>query len=396
MLFAATAISLLGNQLTSLAIPWLVLTTIGGAFDTGVVGVAIVLPAVIGAVAGGVVIDRLGSRETSVVADLASGLAVVAIPVAAAAVGLSLPLLFVLAFAGALLDAPGATARQVMLPDLAERAAMPLERANGILETVTNLSFLMGPLIAGAVIVVAGATTALWIDGATFAVSALMVFLWIPRSPRAATTEGPADVSLGVRLVARDPVLRALVLVCVVANFVGTPLFVVILPALALAEKGGAGSLGLMLAAFGGGMVAGSIAFGIRGERLPRRWVLAVGFALTGLGFAGGAFDAPFPILLGSLALAGLATGPINPLAFTLMQERVPADLRGRAFGALLGGIFLAAPIGMLFMGEITRVGGPELALGVVAAGFVLVGAVIAVRGEFRDLESPSAPAGAD
>ena len=389
-LFAAAAISLVGNQLTALAIPWLVLTTIGTAFDTGVIGVAIVLPAVIGAIAGGVVIDRLGSRETSIVADLASAIAVAAVPITAVTLGLSLPLLFVLAFAGALLDAPGATARQVMLPDLAERAAMPLERANGILETITNLSFLFGPLIAGAVIVVAGVRTALWIDAATFVVSALVVFLWIPRPPRAATSEGPADVSLGIRLVARDPVLRALVLVCVLANFVGTPLFVVILPALALAEPGGAGSLGLMLAAFGGGLVAGSVGFGIRGDRLPRRWVLAGGFAVTGLGFAGGAFDVPLPFLLGALALAGLASGPINPLAFTLMQERVPAGLRGRAFGALLGGIFLGAPVGMLVMGELTRTGGPELAMAVAAVGFLAVGAAIAVRREFRDLEFSS------
>src|SRR5690349_17477693 len=102
-LWAASAISLVGNQLTALALPWLVLTSLGTPIDAGIVGAAIVLPAVFGALGGGVLIDRVGPRRTSVVADVFSAAAVAAIPIAALTVGLGLPLLVLLAFAGALL-----------------------------------------------------------------------------------------------------------------------------------------------------------------------------------------------------------------------------------------------------------------------------------------------------
>ena len=86
--------------------------------------------------------------------------------------------------------------------------------------------------------------------------------------------------------------------------------------------------------------------------------------------------------------VAGLtASGPINPIAFTVMQERVPPEKRGRVFGAILGGVIIAAPIGMLVMGEITARWSPGVSLALAGLGFVAVGLVIVVRREFRELE---------
>ncbi|HEV2005107.1 MAG TPA: MFS transporter, partial [Candidatus Limnocylindrales bacterium] len=163
-LFGASGISLIGNQLTAVVLPWLVLTSLGTTFDAGLVGAAVVLPGVIGAIAGGVIADRLGSRVTSILADLASAVAIAAIPILAVTVGLSIPLLATLAFAGALMDAPGATARLVLVPDLADQAGMPRERANGLFQSVENASLLIGPLLAGVAIVALGPVNALWID----------------------------------------------------------------------------------------------------------------------------------------------------------------------------------------------------------------------------------------
>src|SRR5262245_39851577 len=60
----------------------------------------------------------------SIVADLASAAAVAAIPLLHATVGLELWELLLLVFLGALLDAPGATARVSLFPDLVERAGV--------------------------------------------------------------------------------------------------------------------------------------------------------------------------------------------------------------------------------------------------------------------------------
>ena len=119
-----------------------------------------------------------------------------------------------------------------------------------------------------------------------------------------------------------------------------------------------------MLAAFGGGMVAGALGIGAFAGRVGRRAALIAGFAGTGLALVAASFVQALPILLAVLAAGGVATGLINPIAFTIMQERVPAATRGRVFGAVLGGVLVAAPIGMIALGSLAdaQVGrGPRL-----------------------------------
>ena len=362
------------------------LTTLGTPIDAGVVGAAIVLPAVFGALAGGVVIDRIGPRRTSVAADVLSGAAVVAIPIAAATIGLGLPLVVGLAFAGALLDSPGQTARQVILPDLAVRAGVRLEKANASFQTIENAALLIGPAVAGLIIVALGPLGALWIDGATFVVSATAIRVLIP-DIRPTPGDGPADLGAGLRAVARDPVLRMLTVAAAGANLVGTPIFVVVLPSLAAESGDSAAVLGAMVAAFGAGLVAGSVAYGVLGGRIRRRLVLVAAFSGNGVALLAASAAPSLPILLASLALAGLAAGPINPLAFTIMQERVPAATRGRVFGAVLGGVLVAAPVGMLGIGALADARGARSALFVSGLTFVAIAAALAILRASRDLE---------
>jgi MFS family permease len=386
-LCVATAISLIGNELTAIALPWLVLTSLGTPFDAGLVGAAVVLPAVIGALGGGVVVDRLGGRRTSIAADVTSAVAVAAIPISAMTIGLSVPVIVVLAFAGALLDAPGVTARQVLVPEVAEPAAIPLDRANAILWSVQNISFMVGPIAAGLVIVAVGPVNALWIDAASFMVSAGIVALAIPATRIREATEAVADVLAGVRFVTRDALLGAMTLVAAVANFVGTPLFAVLLPAFALGSSVDAGALGVLLGAYAAGTVVGSIGYGIAASRLARRRVLVLGFVGTGLGIGVVALGPPIPIAIAALLLAGVSTGPVNPIAFTVMQERIPPPVRGRAFGAILGGVLVAAPVGMIVLGALTEARGPQAGLAVTGAAFVGVGVVVALWPRFREID---------
>src|SRR5919106_3048782 len=131
-LFVADSISLVGNVVAQLAIPWFVLVTTGSAALTGLAVFFNFLPVVLAGFFGGVVVDRLGFRTTSVLADLASAGAVAAIPLLHSTVGIQLWQLLALVFVGALLDAPGATARAALFPDVVELARTPIERAAGV------------------------------------------------------------------------------------------------------------------------------------------------------------------------------------------------------------------------------------------------------------------------
>src|SRR3954454_18451436 len=79
-LLCANAISLVGSQFTLLAVPWFVLQTTGSATKTGFTGFFSLLPFMIGGAFGGVLVDRLGFRRTSILADFGCGLMIGLVP----------------------------------------------------------------------------------------------------------------------------------------------------------------------------------------------------------------------------------------------------------------------------------------------------------------------------
>ena len=175
-LFIANAISLVGNVLATIAIPWFVLQTTGSAAQTGITGFFTILPVVIAGFLGGTLIDRMGYRRTSIIADIASGVTVALIPLLHFTIGLQFWQLMVLVFFGSLLDAPGSTARDALLPELAEQAGMPLERATSLAHVVERGARLVGAPLAGLLIAFMGTANVLWLDAGSFAISAALVW----------------------------------------------------------------------------------------------------------------------------------------------------------------------------------------------------------------------------
>lgn len=179
-LIGANAVSLLGNVVASIAIPWFALVTTGSPAKTGLAAFAAAAPLVAGALFGGPVADRMGARRASVLSDLASGFAIAGIPVLHAAGALEFWSLLALAFAGALFDAPGQASRQALVPELSEQAGMPLERANSLLRATEHVGYVLGAPLAGGLIAALGAPAALWVDAASFGLSAGAVAVAVP------------------------------------------------------------------------------------------------------------------------------------------------------------------------------------------------------------------------
>jgi MFS family permease len=175
-LFAANAISLVGNVFSTIAIPWFVLQTTGSAARTGITGFFTILPVVLAGFFGGTLIDRLGYKRTSIISDLASGVTTAMIPVLHFTIGLEFWQLMVLVFLGALLDAPGNTAREALLPELAKQAGMPLERATSLIHVIERGSRLVGAPLAGFLIGIMGTENVLGLDVVSFFVSAGIIW----------------------------------------------------------------------------------------------------------------------------------------------------------------------------------------------------------------------------
>jgi MFS family permease len=370
-LFVADSISLVGNVVAQLAIPWFVLVETGSPTLTGLAVFFNFLPVVLAGFFGGVIVDRLGFRTTSVVADLASAAAVAAIPLLHSTVGIELWQLMTLVFVGALLDAPGATARMALFPDLVERADVGMERASGIRGGIQQGSLLVGGPIGGVLVAELGATSALWLDAASFLVSAALITALVPRAkPAAVETEAPgrylAELAEGLHFIWSHRLLRAIVLTVLITNLLDAP-FPVVMPVFALEAFGSAADLGLMYGVFGGAALIGALTFSAVGHRLPRRLTFLFCFATVPIVYLTMATLPSLPVALAALALVGLAAGPINPLLLTVEYEIVPTRLRGRVFGAGKAGAWAAIPLGVLLGGAIVEAVG-------VAATFLAIG----------------------
>ena len=372
---AASAISLIGNYLTMIAVPWFVLETTGSPAKTGLVGFFTALPAVIATFFGGTIVDRLGFKKISIISDIGSGVTVALIPLLYHTVGLEFWGLLTLVFFSALLDAPGHTARASLLPDLAEEGEIDLERANAFQQAIQRGSILIGPAIAGLLITWIGSSNVLWLDAGTFAISAILFALTIPTGDVKPLSESKYldDLKEGLQFLRENRLLLSLVITVAITNFLDAPLFSVVMPVYAKEIFEDATRLGIIISSFGAGAMLGALVFGAIGPRLPRRPTYVLSFIMLGLPFWALIFTPPFPVVAGLLFITGVMSGPINPLIMTVAQEHIPAEMRGRVFGLLSAGAFVAAPLGMLLAGYLLEYTSIRITITVIAAGYLLV-----------------------
>ncbi|MBA2452694.1 MAG: MFS transporter, partial [Chloroflexia bacterium] len=196
-------------------------------------------------------------------------------------------------------DTPGVTARRSMLPDLAEQAGMRLERANATTSSIQRFATLVGPLAAGLLIAVMGASNVLWLNAGTFLISAMLVTVLIPSVERAPGSEESGagyfnDLLAAFHYIRSDRLIFSLIIAVGVTNFLEA-LTVVVWPVLAERVYGGSAfALGLILAGTGAGALMSAIAFGAIGHRLPRRATFIGGFVTAAIPFG---FIALFPLL---------------------------------------------------------------------------------------------------
>ncbi|OAV52245.1 MFS transporter permease [Rhizobium sp. WYCCWR10014] len=374
-LAAAETFSLSGTRLSTIAIPWLVLSTTGSPVLTGLTAMMEMLPYVIAKALGGPLIDRAGAKSIAIICDTASVLVVALVPLLDLFGMLGMQVLLPLVFAMGVLRGPSDAAKQAMVPDIATLANVPLERVTGVASAIERLASTAGAAGAGALIGLIGPGQALLVNAATFAAAALIVAAGIPGTRRAPAPETRPverasyleDLREGWRFLRGDAVLVSIVAMVAVTNLFDQAYHAVLLPVWTRDAGHGPELLGAMFAAFAGASIAGAAIAAAIGERMPRLMVYTVAFLLTGFPrFLVPALDAPIGLVFATLAIAGFASGFLNPILSAVIFERIPKPLTGRVTALNTALCFALIPFGGLAGGALIS------ALGLAAALFLM------------------------
>jgi MFS family permease len=367
-LVAAEVVSGLGSYMTFLALPWFVLVTTGSPTRMGIVLAAELLPVALLGIPSGTVVTRLGARTTMLVCDAARVPVVAAIPLLHAADLLSFPLLLALVALTGVFAGPHFSSQRLILPELLGEDERTIARANNVVEGAQRLNAFAGPALAGVLIAAFGASNVLYVDAATFLVSALLVAGFVPRRHALGADEDSGGVLAGLRFVVRDRFLGPLMVTVVVSNMLAQAM-IAALPVLAYEDFGRSSRVaGAFFGAMGVGAVLGTFAaHGLIGRFSPvriaavaviagalPRWLLGLEVSEAGI--------------VAVLAASAFWSPIGNAVVISLMTVRTPRALRAKMMTAVVTFAALAGPVGLVLAGPaLAELGSRPVFLGIAA-----------------------------
>jgi MFS family permease len=406
--FTSTA----GDYCYAVALPWLVLSTHGGAVLLGTVLACYGLPRTALIPVGGLLADKIGARTIMLAADATRCGLVVGLGLLAAGHMASLALLGPVAAllgAGEGLFIPASLS---VLPSLLEPEH--LATGNAINSAAVQAGSVAGPVLGGLLVAAAGPTPAFAVDAASFAVSALSLALVRLRPSPAAVgapagqahahgqgqprrTGTPAEGGVW-SLLRRSRLLQVIVVNVIAANLAFGGTFEIALPALAHARFG-AGGYGALIACLGVGAVIGTLA-AARGGNADRPALIASGsFLVEALAVALIPFLGGLPGAAAATFVLGACNGMGNVVFLTLVQRWAPPRLLGRVMSVIMLAGLGSFPLSVAVSGVLVHRLGPSPFFPVAAATVAIAIFSAMSQRAFRDFgsaEPPEAELGAE
>jgi MFS family permease len=359
-LWLAQVLSNAGTEITTVAIPLTAVMALNAtSAQMGWLGVASSLPNLLFALFAGVWVDRLRRRPILVVTDLGRALLLATIPAATLLGHLSFMHLLFTVFVMATLTLFFTIASVSILPSLVKEDQ--LVKANSKLATSDSLLSIAGPGVGGGLIQILSAPMALFVDAASYVLSALCLGgIAVPETPMRQATEREGlwtEIMAGIYELLRTPVLRALTVSASIGSF-GTAMYgTVFVLFLARSLNLTPAIIGLVFASSGVGSLLGAIS----AERAVRLSGIGPAIIIGNFFWAIGSLIIPLAALAGpelfisglGQLLIGMGVTIYSVNQMSLRQVITPVGLFGRviaarrvlifgasAAGAALGGFF--------------------------------------------------------
>ena len=371
--FGGQVVSASGSFLQQTAIGWLVLELTGSPSDLGLVLAASGIPSLLFGPWGGAVADRVDLRKLLLGTQTLYCLLAALLWVLALTGEASVAALVAVGVASGVVQIADSPARQALVSrlvppdDLASAVSL-----NGV---VVNSARVVGPALAGVLIVTVGTTVCFGLNALSYLAVIAALFVIRPRKAGGPAPPGRRGVKEGLRYAAgRQQLWLPLLMMSVVGLFAFN--FAVVLPVFAKETfHGTGGTYGLLTTMLSVGAIAGSLAVGfIHHPRRPYLLFAALGFGITS---AATAVAPNVAVACVTLVVTGATAFSFVTLCSTTLQLHSSSAYRGRIMALWVFVYLGTTPIGSIVTGWIIAASGPRVAL-LVGSGACLAAAVLA------------------
>ncbi|GHC43886.1 MFS transporter [Streptomyces cinnamoneus] len=393
--WGGTMLSAIGDEVTAVALPLIVLMLTSSPLQAGLVGSVEAIPPLLLSLPIGMLVDRVSRRVLMVGASLLSMASIVTVPFAYLADGLSLPQLYVVAFVNSLASTTYRIANTAALPGITGRHK--LGEAASQSETIWGTSALLAPPLAGLMFESMSPAAPFFLDALSF-VAITLAILAIRSRLGPDGTPPPLhwrrELTAGMRITARLPLVRTLTVLTAVGDFLfaGIGLLLIV-----LAKDSGASGfqVGTVFTAAGVGSLLGAALaprvesrLGLRTAVVGKHWLTAALFPLLLLGLPPWGIGAVWGLVAGQVAV-------LNVIQMKYLMSQVRDDQLGRVEGFMTFLSQSSLPLGYALTGALLDRFGSRHTL-LVFEGVLLVLACYALVGRgLREGDAPPAGSGA-
>ena len=362
MVVIGQIISLFGNAILRFALPLYLLRETDSSSLFGVVTACAFIPMVIFSLFGGIIADRKNKRNIMVALDFTTATVILIFSFALGKV-LLIPLMIAVLMILYGISGIYQPAVQASIPLIAEKQF--LMQGNAVINMVSTLAGLLGPIIGGVLFGAFGIMPILFISISCFAFSAVMeVFIHIPFEKN---TDGKSvfgavgsDLSDSFKFIKYEkPIFLSILEILALFNLILTAMMLVGIPVIVVQILGMSDTaLGITQGAMGLGGLAGGIITGAAAEKIrPKNgYIFLIICSLAAFVMGISVFEA-VPKNIGYFIITAIsfsamcASTMFSVSMMTAAQQQTPPNLLGKIMAVIIAVSSCSQPVGQALYG---------------------------------------------
>jgi MFS family permease len=389
LFFCGQTLSIIGNWVQQIAMAWLVYRLTGSAWLLGVTGFAGQIAILVLAPFGGLWADRFDRYKLLLLTQALSAVPPLALALLAYAGLLEVWHVVAMALLAGIINAIDTPVRLTFTSEMVSREDLPSAIAMNAL--MQNAGRMIGPTVAGGLLAVSTEAFCFVVNALSkaFIVGTVLMMAIVSRTIKPATTSSWQQLGEGVRYAWTLVPVRWLLPMVATVSFLVTP-YQTLMPIFAAEVfEGGAGLLGILMAASGCGGVIGMLALASRRDvRGLTRWITVASLA-CGISVTVFALSPWLPLSLAAIAVTGFGIVVNGMSVSTMIQTIVDDRMRGRVMGLFSMAFLGMFPLGSLAGGALAEIIGAPATLAIGGAICTLAALLLwqrmpALRGELR------------